>query len=478
MGIQDSRLAARLRKYESRIIKEMISLSYLMEHTKEENLRTLVLNFDVALQHTGNISNNDVREKIRTRLMWIQRCIGEIDELGGIMHDLEQGEVLHADLLLLRGIITKYFDGGKTDDGVEFKGLDKTYKDKKLRQTVFQNPNVIRLFNVTQFIQRTKEELAFISEGVQELEKAERSGTWKGFLGKGGFFDKIGGYAEKFEQDFNNPSYAKIFIAGKEKIGQQPHVWLGLLRNLQKRGQETLDTFLGKIEQKKNELIFNVRNFLHVAFATRRDELSRILAKIAQNAHQLISSHESIGLLKDLEEIIKRFEKIINKIWHIRKKRFAKLRDRLQTIYFNLTPKLQSRTEEVDILNELYVLYQSGETYKPYVTQTHKLFGKMRRLPYVKSDILTSIFFISRFYDINKAVVHLMSEIENKIKTSQENKTRLELRRLVLEAIRIIYEIIQFIKTLNLAFSTDIVEQKIKVFITEEYYGEAYGRTN
>ena len=180
--IYDKRLALFIKTYEARSQVELDSLRYLLGITKEENLRILGLNFDVALQYVENVINKDAKEKLRLRLILIKKYFDEAEELGKITHDLEDGKMLHRDILFFADRINRYFEGGTTSDGMSFKGLLKSFRDENLRAAVFGNAGVKRLFYLSQFLHRIEEQSAFVSGLVTMLEKAESSGTWAGFL--------------------------------------------------------------------------------------------------------------------------------------------------------------------------------------------------------------------------------------------------------------------------------------------------------
>lgn len=464
----DKELAMFIQNYKSRSYKEINSLMNLLYITRQENLRKLILNFEIYLQYLENITDEGIKEKLKLRLLLIKKYADEVDEIEMILHDLEDKEMLHRDILFFTDRLNKYFDGGATADNFNFKGLQKTFKDEKLRNDVYGNNYVNRLAYLSKFLHKVDEQIAFISNLIALLEAAERSGEWQGFLGPNGFFNNIDSYASKIGTEFHNEPYADMMLKSKKTIGERPDIWLNLMKKML--------NFLQKLANEKNFIISNVNDFLLQVLSQRKNELLNSINRIADDTNKSISyylaSHQDMEFFKQVRRRLEKLESKIDSKWRKIKRQFKVIRTSINSKYSELMPKLQDIIAKSDISYEARDLYRYVESISAFIAHKDQLLSTFR---WQSSSIFTLIFDLARIDDNITALEGVIKALERKSIGFSE-KMIVDLKKLVKEALTRYAEIINFIKSLNLRVDSSPIEEKIRKFIADEYRGEIYGR--
>lgn len=464
----DKEFASFIKDYKSRSYQEINSLMNLLYVTRQENLRKLILNFEIYLQYLENITDDGIKEKLKLRLLLIKKYADEVDEIEAILHDLEEKEMLHRDILFFTDRLNKYFEGGATADNFNFKGLQKTFKDEKLGKDVYGNNYVNRLTYLSKFLHRIDEQIAFVSELVSILETAGQSGEWQGFLGPNGFYENIGTYASKFEAEFQNQPYASMLLKGKKTIGEQPLVWLKLIRNMW--------NFMQKLANEKNFVMSNMHDFLLQIFSQRRNELLNSISRVADDTNKSISyylaSHQDMAFFKQLRIRLEKLESKIDIKWRKIKRQFKVRRTSINSKYFELMPKLQDVIAQSDFSEEAKNLYRLIESFSAYVAHKDQLLSTFRGQ---SSSLFALIFDFARIGENITATEGIIKALERK-SVGLSEKMLDDLKKLVKEALIRYVEIVTFLKSLNLRVDVLPIEEKIRRFIADEYRGEIYGR--
>ncbi len=304
------------------------------------------------------LGDGELKKQILSRLILIQRYLGEANALNYCVPDANSWNLhVHDDITFFTSRLDGYFRGDLFQDhkGNVIPGID-NYRDEELRKAVFESREVKELFRTASFTHRVGEQVAYISRLVAFLQRDidTRTNTWKSVDATREFYQHMDRYADTFKTEFLDNPFASYLLSNKKKIGEQPFKWIAILNGMKGRLEELM--------RRKGMVITNTKNYIVGVFGQKIEDLRQRIRRLALQINQLIMSESGdIDWVKKIEEGLRKVEKIVNKLWKDRKRRFILTLEKIEDVSAIAKEHMQSIVEMTSVDEEAKAFAQNSK---------------------------------------------------------------------------------------------------------------------
>ena len=424
----------------------------------------LSANIDILLEQADLLNDTLMASKVKARLLLIKRYLEEIRALNFDLEDINNWNMhFHNDITFFTERIKIYFEGGGARDRMQFTALDE-FKDEKLKKDLFESRELRVLFGIAQWTYNTEAQMDYISELRLFLEKDIENNQWVRNQATSTFYKNIELYADIFRKKFLNNPFANSLIKNKSKIGEQPFEWINLLQKMKQALEDAMP--------RKNIAIDNAKNHLYNVFRSRVESLKSSIIGLSAQLNQLLSPEiEDASLLKQIQEGVKRIERVINKLWDKRRKKFKNISARITSLSIYVMPTLDRFIETVNIIKEGTKIAQNNIALVQFGESTNKIVSIAGpRLQPRHFELLGMLGFnFARMGDI----VESNNQNEELIKQKDALSRNYDLAKLkisIKELTELYMEFIEFLNLVNIGVDIKEFTYKTNNFM-REYYG-------
>ncbi len=203
-----------------------------------------------------------------------------------------------------------YLKGG-FEGNMQFMGLYKDFEDRELSERMLANNAIKNLW-------RYNEQVNYLRLAIEKCRGAEKSGEWKGFYGKGGFWQEFDQFVREFAIKYGNSEFADILRSKKKIIGESPSGWGGEWKETQNGPLLVKDGVLPQLlrrlqnpQYQRTSLIIPSSSELSELLRKREEELIRTRDMAVDNLIESLHKLSGIGLSKD--KVVKNFRRFLEK---------------------------------------------------------------------------------------------------------------------------------------------------------------------
>lgn len=453
---------ARYRPTRTEQMKLLTSISAMIEDPSK-----LSANVDILLETVEKLEDKLLKAKLRNTLLSIKKFLGEIRALNYYLYDVNGWNLhVHNDIHFFTGRIKGYFKGGiiKDREGKDVEGID-FFEDAALRKTVFGSIEVKRVYYLASFTHKVEEQIAFISGLIASLQKDIENEVWVQDVATKEFLSKIDEHANTFLTKFANEPFAKTLLNNKGNIGEQPFRWIDLL-NRMKASLENLMT-------RKNAVIEGAMKYLNGAFGNRLEQLKALIATISSRITRILKETTGdIDVIRQIQEGLKRIERVVQRLWVERKKKFKNVKGMIDSKSADVIPNLVRAIELTNLDLEARKLAQYAQTAVNFGEHTDMLLDMINPLDSRHSSHALMLGFdFKTLGETAEGINEIGKEVKGKAKTFQ-NIEFAPLIKSVRELIAIYNEFINLVKLMMIGIETDAIAERMKKLRLIQVRGE------
>lgn len=457
----DKALAQLISNYAPAKTKQMQLLLEISNLTGDAS--KLSANIDILLEQADLLKDTLMASKIKARLLLIKRYLEEIRALNFDLEDINNWNMhVHNDITFFTERIKIYFEGGEAKDRIQFTALN-NFKDENLRKELFESRELRVLFGIAEYTYNAEAQTDYISKLILFLQHDIENGIWVRSQATAKFYKNIEFYADFFRKRFLNKPFANSLIINKPKIGEQPFEWINLLQKMK--------IALENAMPKKNMAIDNAKIHLDSVFGGRVGSLKSSIMELSAQLNQLLRSEiEDTSLLKQIEEGIKRVEKVINRLWKERRKKFENIKTRITSLSIDVMPMLDRFIESIKIINEGTRIAQNNIALVQFGESNNKITKFIgSKLDQRRFELFGMLSFnFARMGDIVES--NAQNEERIKQKDALSEKYDLTELRIAVKELTILYtEFINFLNLISIDTNVKDVAYKINNFMRENY---------
>jgi len=458
----DKTLAQLISKYGQTKSRQREILANLYSITRGSS--KLSVNMNILLENVELLDDQDLKSKIKNRLILIRKYLYETQVLNYGLEDANNwGIHAHDDLSFFVERIETYFKGGWTRDRRSFISLD-NFKEDNLKKSILGSEEIKKIYYLIQFMHKVEAQLDYISKKIEFLQRDINNGVWIRNVATKEFYEHVEEYADDFRKEFKNMPFADSLLKHKEIIREDPFAWIKFLEKMRK----ILEQFMSM----KNSAIEDAKNYIYQAFKKKKDLLDSLITQLSSQLNEIIiTQSEDTNTIKQIEEGIKRIEKAINLLWKERKKKFNKIKINIDRLSIYVTPELDRLTQTFNIISEGNMLIQNLRAMAKFSDHHEKLTKAIGPKPTSKNFGHLGMLAFDYARMENIATTINFTEQLIKQKDSQLRDYNLtKLKKSIKELIDMYNELINFIKLTKILIDISLISNKINKF-NGDYYG-------